>query len=298
MRGEPAAPDDARGAAFCRSTIPAVNVAAVPQRSPLRYPGGKTWLVPHIRHWLRDRRTELLVEPFAGGAIVSLTAVMEELAQRAYLVDLDRDVAAFWRAALEHSAELVTLIHRFVPDRVSVEAMSREDPNDLLNRGFRTLVLNRTRRGGVLAPGASLIKYGENGKGVSSRWYPDTLVDRLRAIGEHSSRLTFHEGDGVHELEEFAKHCRDARFFIDPPYTGSGGKRAGARLYTHNEVDHQRIFGVLADSGADFMMTYDQSDEIIDLVKHFEFHFAVVEMKNVHHARVAELIITKERLFT
>ena len=24
----------------------AVNVASVPQRSPLRYPGGKTWLVP------------------------------------------------------------------------------------------------------------------------------------------------------------------------------------------------------------------------------------------------------------
>ena len=26
-----------------------VNVASVPQRSPLRYPGGKTWLVPARR---------------------------------------------------------------------------------------------------------------------------------------------------------------------------------------------------------------------------------------------------------
>ena len=34
------------------SPIPAVNVAQVPQRSPLRYPGGKTWLIPHIRAWL------------------------------------------------------------------------------------------------------------------------------------------------------------------------------------------------------------------------------------------------------
>ena len=30
----------------------AVNVASVPQRSPLRYPGGKTWLVPEIRKYL------------------------------------------------------------------------------------------------------------------------------------------------------------------------------------------------------------------------------------------------------
>lgn len=31
-----------------------VNVATVPHRSPFRYPGGKTWLVPYIRQWLRS----------------------------------------------------------------------------------------------------------------------------------------------------------------------------------------------------------------------------------------------------
>jgi DNA adenine methylase len=31
-----------------------VNVASVPQRSPFRYPGGKTWLVPRVRRWLLD----------------------------------------------------------------------------------------------------------------------------------------------------------------------------------------------------------------------------------------------------
>ena len=298
MRGGPAAPADARTAAFCRSTIPAVNVAAVPQRSPLRYPGGKTWLVPHIRHWLRHRRTELLVEPFAGGAVVSLTAVMEELSERAYLVDLDRDVAAFWRAALEHSAELITSIRRFVPDRESVEALARRAPENVLEHGFRTLVLNRTRRGGVLAPGAALTRNGENGQGVASRWYPATLEQRLRAIAAYSNRFTFREGDGVRIMETFAGRSREVRFFVDPPYTAAGGKRAGSRLYAHNEVDHQRVFRVLADSGADFLMTYDCSEEIFDLVNRFKFHAAVVEMKNGHHARIAELIITKDRLFT
>lgn len=40
------------------SPIPVVNVATVPQRSPLRYPGGKTWLVPHVRAWLSGIRNE------------------------------------------------------------------------------------------------------------------------------------------------------------------------------------------------------------------------------------------------
>src|SRR3954453_16467871 len=46
-----------------------VNVASVPQRSPFRYPGGKTWLVPYIRSWLTSKKAVpcILVEPFAGG---------------------------------------------------------------------------------------------------------------------------------------------------------------------------------------------------------------------------------------
>ena len=84
-------PIDPRDDDIKTSVIPAVNVACVPQRSPLRYPGGKTWLVPHIRAWLGSAPHSLrqLVEPFAGGGIVSLTAVMEGLVGRCIMVELD-----------------------------------------------------------------------------------------------------------------------------------------------------------------------------------------------------------------
>ncbi|MCC8991732.1 MAG: hypothetical protein LM514_03955, partial [Streptococcus sp.] len=40
-----------------------VNVASVPQRSPFRYPGGKTWFVPTFRKWIQslDFKPKLLV---------------------------------------------------------------------------------------------------------------------------------------------------------------------------------------------------------------------------------------------
>src|SRR5690348_9325618 len=85
-----------------------VNIASVPKRSPFRYPGGKTWLVPTVRRWLRTlpRTPAVLVEPFAGGGIISLTAVFEGLAERAHLVELDPDVASVWKVVLsELSAE-------------------------------------------------------------------------------------------------------------------------------------------------------------------------------------------------
>lgn len=284
-------------AVFPTSSIPAVNVASVPQRSPLRYPGGKTWLVPHIREWLpRAEPTDLLVEPFAGGATVSLTAVMEQRAKRALLVELDRDVAAFWRAALEHSEALVSRILGFSPSRDAVTLLASQPPATVLDHGFRTFVLNRTRRGGILAPGASLTRNGENGAGILSRWYPDTMAHRLRTIAACADRLVFCEGDGLAVLETLVDRP-GTRFFIDPPYTTNGGKRAGSRLYAHHDMDHGRIFAALADSGADFLMTYDCSAEVVALATRHGFHGAVVEMKNGHHARIPELVITRDRLF-
>ena len=226
-----------------------------------------------------------------------LTAVMEGLSARTLMVDLDRDVAAFWRAALSHGNELTARVRDFKPTRERIEKIAQAAPRDVINHGFRTLVLNRTRRGGVLAHGASLVKSGENGNGVLSRWYPDTLCKRLEAISRHAESLTFYEGDGVSLLADLADR-ENSCFFIDPPYTAKGGKRAGKRLYTHNAVEHHKLFEILASSGANFLMTYDCSSEIISLVLRYRFNAAVVKMKNSHHAKLPELVITRERLFT
>ena len=283
---------------FPTSNIPAVNVSAVPQRSPLRYPGGKTWLIPHIRAWLNHTPSyPLLVEPFAGGGIVSLTAVMEGLVERAFMVDLDRDIAAFWRAALCHGSDLASRVQCFTPARDRIEDLACQAPQDVIEHGFRTLVLNRTRHGGVLAPGAALLRQGENGHGVTSRWYPETLAKRLAEIAAHADRIAFCEADGMRLLEDLALHRSDACFFVDPPYT-AGGKSAGSRLYEHGMVDHAKLFELMASSRADFLMTCDCSNEIVSLVRAHGFHAAVVVMKNVHHARMPELVITRDRMFT
>ena len=283
------------------SPIPAVNVAAVPQRSLLRYPGGKTWLIPHIRAWLRgmDTPPRLLVEPFTGGGIVSLTAVMEGLAEKCLMVELDRDVAAFWKAALRHGPELARRVREFAPSRETIDSLSSQHPSDVIEHGFRTLVLNRTRRGGVLANGAALTRNGENGAGVASRWYPDTLIRRLHTISAHAHRIAFCETDGMQLLDALLGQLNGGTvFFVDPPYTGAGGKRAGERLYAHNEIDHARLFAMLAESGVNFLMTYDCSLEIESLIQQYGFHAVQVMMKNGHHAHLPELVITPSPVFS
>jgi DNA adenine methylase len=269
-----------------------VNVASVPKRSPFRYPGGKTWLVPEIRRWLKALfpRTTTLVEPFAGGGIVSLTAVFEGLVDGAVMCERDEHVAALWRLILSEPEWLTDQILSFEVSRKNVDEIISGTAPSLREQGFRTLVLNRVQRGGILAKGASLLKKGENGKGLASRWYAKTLAHRIWDIWYRRNRITFIEADGL----EVLRHYSDSPtcvFFVDPPYT-AGGKRAGARLYTHNEIDHLELFRLLGEIKGHFLATYDDAPEVLKMAEDRGFHVRRIPMKNTHHARQFELLIT------
>ena len=66
-----------------------------------------TWFIPYVRQWLtaNDSIDRELIEPFAGGGIVSLTAVAEKRVRRVLMVELDQDVAAVWETLFNEDAE-------------------------------------------------------------------------------------------------------------------------------------------------------------------------------------------------
>jgi DNA adenine methylase len=270
-----------------------VNVASVPQRSPFRYPGGKTWLIPRIRQWMKSlpKRPGVLVEPFAGGGIVSLTAAFESLADQVVMVEIDPQVAAVWKTILKGDAAwLGDKIARFELTPETAALALDESDGDIRKIAFRTILKNRINRGGILAPGAGIIKNGENGKGLLSRWYPETLQRRILAIDSVRDRITFHEGDGIAILCANAERA-DAAFFIDPPYTAGAGKKAGSRLYLHSALDHERLFAVTTALSGDFLMTYDNDRDVQELAHQHGFDTLPIPMKNTHHAEMTELLI-------
>ncbi len=278
-------PPDAPG------TARIVNVATVPHRSPLRYPGGKTWLIPHIRLWLGSLapRPRELIEPFAGGAIVGLTAVFERLVERVTLVELDEEVGALWQVILNgEGTRLADDVASFQLSLEAVRSVLAAHPTSMYEKAFATLVRNRVQRGGIIAPGASLMKAGENGRGIASRWYPQTLRRRILAIVSLRHRIGFVQGDGIDYLCLQADRS-DVAYFIDPPYTV-----AGRRLYTHSAIDHQALFRVAATLRGDFLMTYDDAPEIRRLAEQHGFDTEEIAMKNTHHARKTELLIGRD----
>lgn len=272
-----------------------VNVAQIPQRSPFRYPGGKTWLIPRVRAWLRSlaEKPKLFVEPFAGGGIVSLTIAFEELADHVLMVELDHEVAAVWKTILSDDNEwLCREINRFEVTIDNLRAKLAEVPGAERELAFQTILRNRTNHGGILAPGSGVLKYGENGKGIRSRWYPETLSKRIENIRLVRSLISFKQRDGIEVIREKGNH-KNAVFFIDPPYTAAG-KKAGSRLYKHSELDHDALFSECQKIEGSFLMTYDNAPEIVAMAKRHGFQSCSVSMKNTHHATMTELLIGRD----
>jgi DNA adenine methylase len=268
-----------------------VNVASVPQRSPFRYPGGKTWLVPYIREWLHSIKTKpaRLIEPFAGGAIVSLTAAFERLARHVVFAEIDEGVSAVWRVVLNGQAEwLAQEILNFDLTPESVRAVLARPATNVRARSFQTILRNRVQRGGIMAPGAGLVKGGENGRGLHSRWYPETLARRILEINQVKDRLSFVQQDAFQLIDEHREDS-DAAFYIDPPYT-----LAAKRLYTRWEVDHARLFATIASCKGQFLMSYDNTEEVVALAQQFGFESRAIAMKNTHHAKMTELLIGRD----
>jgi DNA adenine methylase len=272
-----------------------VNVASVPHRSPFRYPGGKTWLIPRIRQWLGSlsARPSVLIEPFAGGAIVGLTATFENLAERVVLVERDEDVAAAWQILFSEDNEwLAERILSFDLTEDHVRAEITAEPKSLRDRAFRIILKNRTSHGGILAPGASLLRAGERGKGLRSRWYAATLARRIRDLKAIRNRVEVVCGDGIDTMLQHASD-KQAAYFIDPPYTVAG-KKAGTRLYRYHDLDHDRLFRTTATVAGDFLMTYDNAEEVVAMAERYGFHTRTLPMKNTHHAVMSELLVGRD----
>jgi DNA adenine methylase len=265
------------------------NPAQVPQYSPLRYPGGKSRWYPFVKRWLLPKPDNVtLIEPFAGGCSMGLAAGIEELVGKVILVEKNEDVAAFWKTVFEKPDWLVQRIQDFEVTRENVKELLSQKENNVYQRGFLLFLHNRTSRGGITADGAGLLKEGEKGKGIKSRWYPETLVQRIKAISEKSDNFEFIKGDGVEVME---KHLdkNDASFFVDPPYTV-----AGERLYDDSEVNHERLFDLLSQVEGDFLATYDDAKQIRKLAEKHEFQTEEILMSTTHHEKKFELFISEE----
>lgn len=272
--------------------IVAPNVSSVPVYSPFRYPGGKSRLYPFMIKWLKSQdpsRTKCLVEPFAGAAHIGIATAIEFLAKQVILIEIDQDIACVWKTILGDDCHwFVEQIRSFHLTNESASEVLSTEYRDTKRHAFKVFLRNRLSRGGISAPGSGMLERGENGRGIRSRWYPETLATRVEKIYKVRNSILFLEGDGLSYVNQWS-YDKSKLFFIDPPYP-----KAGRRLYKHFDISPQHVFDAVANLSNNFVMTYDDSPDIVELAMSHNWEIRRVLMYTAHHKNKYELFIGRD----
>lgn len=168
--------------------------------SPLRYPGGKSALYPIISSIIQsiDTKRCIYVEPFAGGANIAWTLLINGVVDYIIINDADKAVYSFWRAITESTHWFIEKI-KSVPITVDEwhkqRAILQGAKKYSKELGFAMFFLNRTNRSGILNAGP-IGGYDQLGTyKIDCRFNKEVLIERISKIAEHKNNVKIYNQD-------------------------------------------------------------------------------------------------------
>lgn len=267
--------------------------------SPLRYPGGKTFLFPFFDKVIKDNKLEKVtyVEPFAGGAGAALALLFLEKVDHIVINDFDKAIYSFWKSAIFDSAEFIKKIYSTpvtMKEWRKQKLIYRNSKSTRFDRGFATFFLNRTNVSGILDGGPIGGIHQKGNYKIDARFNKEKLAERIYQLSLYKNRISVFNKDG---LDLIGNYLNKKNFFIylDPPYF-----EKGSTLYLNHykKDDHEALAGQLNNNpDAFWLLTYDNKKEIRSLYP--ERKIVNFSLKyNAYESRIGKEIMIFSNAFT
>lgn len=244
----------------------------MPNYSPLRYPGGKGKMYQFIKKVIENN--DLLgceyIEPFAGGAGLALSLLMQGDVNSIRLNDYDRSIYALWHSLLYDTNEFIQCIYD-LPVNLDTwyemkKVQKKKDTSNLLELGVSTFYLNRTNRSGIIK-GGLIGGIKQDGKyKMDCRFNKEKLIGRIEAISTYRDKIKIYNLDAEMFIENILSNLPEKSFtFFDPPYYH---KAEGLYTNFYGHQDHIRLKDkVQKYMLTPYIITYDNSDNIKEIYK-------------------------------
>lgn len=226
----------------------------------LRYPGGKTQLLPFVSGMLNSARS--FAEPYAGGAGIGLGLLLNGQIDELFLNDFSYPIFCLWGAVVHHFDELISLIDA-TPITVEEWRKQKEiyenEAAGVLGLGFATLFLNRTNFSGILngKPLGGFDQSGENK--IDCRFNKKEIIARVKAIARYKDRISLSCLDGAGFIRSLPGNTF---LFVDPPYFVQGKSLYGSEF---TEEKFEALAESLASVDNPFLLTLDDVPVLRDI---------------------------------
>jgi DNA adenine methylase len=241
--------------------------------TPLRYPGGKSQLTPFVVELLKANGllSGEYCEPFAGGAGIACSLLLNGHVTRIHINDLDRSIYAFWWCVLndtERFCDRIESVKLSIDTWKRQRTIQRTEKRDLFALGFSTFFLNRTNRSGIIDGGVigGLEQTGD--WLIDCRFNREDLARKVRRIAAHGEQIELTNLDGKALLHQLNRRANPESLLvnIDPPYF-----LKGRELYKnwYGAEDHAALASAVAQIRPRWMVTYDDTPETRSLYSTF-----------------------------
>ena len=269
--------------------------------SPLRYPGGKGKLAPFLKQLFRHNNLcdGTYIEPYAGGAAVALTLLLEGYAWEIVINDIDPLIYAFWWSMLNDTE---TLSRKIKDTPVTMQVWHEQklvhdypEQHSKTDVGFATFFLNRTNRSGVLKGGVIGGKDQSSKYKIDARFNKEDLITRINRIALYKDRIKLFNLDAIEFINRISNELSsNSILYMDPPYY-----RKGEGLYENHyeHEDHVHISRYIRENiSTNWLLTYDNVPIIKKLYEDFRFFEYSLSYSASRHYSGSELMIFSNQL--
>jgi DNA adenine methylase len=268
--------------------------------SPLRYPGGKTFLFPFFDATMKEHGLKNItyVEPFAGGAGAAIALLFLEKVDKIVINDFDRAVYSFWKSAVYNSDKFIKKINSIpitIEERLKQKAVYESNDSNEFDLGFATFFLNRTNISGILN-GGPIGGAEQKGKWkINARFNKEKLSEKIYQLALYKNRISIFNEDGVKLIRRYLNK-KNTFIYLDPPYYEKG---AVLYLNHYKKSNHEELAKQLnRNPEAVWILTYDDKDIIKSLYKNRKIINYTLNYNAYKSYKGSELVILSDALYS
>ena len=177
----------------------------------LRWAGGKTWLLKHIKQITGETEFNNYHEPFLGGGAVFFSNTLIKIA---FLSDLNEELINTYQVIKENPEEVISILKTYDNNEDFYYYLRKEKPIDKKVCAARFIYLNHTSFNGIYR----VNKNGDYNVPYGFRNVDYIEEEKIRFASNALQKANIFHGDFIDSLDNIKS---GDLVFLDPPYTVS-----------------------------------------------------------------------------